>query len=394
MEWIKQETKELERELLQVRRALHKIPEIGDELPMTKQFVCEYLDGIGVSYRSVADCDGVVVTIKGAAPGKTVAFRGDMDGLHIVEETDVPFRSEIPGQMHGCGHDAHMAILLLTAKLLNNHRENLCGEVRLFFQTGEECAEGAKKMIADGALEGVDAIFAVHVGNLAGNDLSAGDLVIPTGPASAGKSKFTITVKGKGTHSAFPEKGIDPILIAARIVNGCEELAARELPAGAAAVLTFGSLRAGEDHNTIPETAVIQGSIRCQNDDRKAFLETRLREIAMGISGAYRAECIVDIKAGSDTIMNDKNTALLAAEAVSKVIGREKVLTQPPCALMAADDFVNYTRRVPGVYFLLHTNNTQKGMTESNHSPRFDMDESVLWEGVAAYAAIAVQYLT
>ena len=393
MNWIKEEIKQIEQELLQVRRALHTIPEIGDELPRTKQFVCGYLDGIAVPYRSVADCDGVVAEITGGKPGKTIAFRADMDGLHIVEETDIPFRSEIPGQMHGCGHDAHTAMLLLAAKVLSNHRAELTGSVRLLFQTGEECAAGAIKMVADHVLDGVEAIFAIHVGNLAGNTLSPGDLVIPAGPASAGKSKFTITVKGKGTHSAFPEKGIDPILIAARIVNGCEELSARELPAGAAAVLSFGSLRAGEDHNTIPETAVIQGSIRCQNDERKAFLETRLREIATGIAGAYRAECNVDIKAGSNTVMNDPAAAGLAAEAVAQVVGQEKVLDKPPCALMAADDFVNFSSRIPGVYFLLHTNNAEKGITESNHSPRFAIDESVLWEGVAAYVAIAVKYL-
>lgn len=393
MNWIKQEIKELEQELLQVRRELHKIPEIGDELPLTKKFVCDYLDSIGVSYRFVAECDGIVATIKGDTLGKTIAFRADMDGLHIVEETDIPFRSEIPGQMHGCGHDAHTAMLLLTAKLLTAHRHDLQGEVRLFFQTGEECAAGALKMIADGALEGVDAIFAIHVGNLAGNTLSAGDVLIPAGPASAGKSKFVITVKGKGTHSAFPEKGIDPILIAARIVNGCEELAARELPAGAAAVLSFGSLQAGEDHNTIPETAVIKGSIRCQDDALKAYLETRLCEISAGIASAYRGECHVEIIPGSNTIMNHEATARLAAEAVSAVVGQEKVFTRPPCALMAADDFVNYSRRVPGVYFILHTNNAEKGITESNHSPRFDIDESVLWEGVASYIAIAEKYL-
>ena len=393
MEWIKQEVKNIEQELLQVRRALHKIPEIGDQLPRTKQFVCDYLDDIDVPYRSVKDCDGVVAEIKGGQLGKTVAFRGDMDGLHIVEETEIPFRSEIPGQMHGCGHDAHTAMLLLTAKLLQARCEELRGNVRLLFQTGEECAAGAIKMIADGALEGVDAIFAAHVGNLAGNTPAAGDVLIPMGAASAGKSKFIITVKGKGTHSAFPEKGIDPILMAARIVNGCEELAARELPAGAAAVLSFGSLQAGEDHNTIPETAVIKGSIRCQDDGLKAFLETRLCEISAGIASAYRGECHVEIIPGSNTIMNHEATARLAAEAVSDVVGREKVFTQPPCALMAADDFVNYSARVPGVYFLLHTNNAEKGITESNHSPRFDIDESVLWEGVAAYIAIAEKYL-
>ena len=390
--WILEEAKKAEHELLEVRRALHQIPEIGDELPRTKKYVCEYLDKIAVPYRLLDGCDGVIAEIKGATEGKTLAFRADMDGLHLDEETGVPFKSEIRGQMHGCGHDAHTAILLLTAKLLKKYEAQLRGNVRLLFQTGEETGSGAKKMIAEGALDGVDAIYALHVGNLAGDSLSAGDFAILCGPVSAGKNKFTITVRGKGTHSAFPERGVDPILIAARIVNGCEELAAREVAAGTAAVLSFGSLQAGEDHNTIPETAVIKGSIRCQNPQIRAFLGERLKEIATLISSAYRADCDVELKIGSSTVINNSDAASLAADAVSHVFGKEKVLTALSAPLMGSDDFANYAQRIPATYFMLHTNNVQKGMTEANHSPRFDLDEEVLFEGVAAYIAIAFRF--
>lgn len=390
--WILEEAKKTEKELLEVRRALHRIPEIGDELPRTKQFVCDYLDKIGVPYRTLAECDGVIAEIKGASAGKTVAFRADMDALHLNEETNVPFKSEIRGQMHGCGHDAHTAILLLTAKILNEYKDRFSGRVRFLFQTGEETGSGAKKMIAEGALDGVDAIYALHVGNLAGDSLSAGDFAILCGPVSAGKNKFTITVHGKGTHSAFPERGVDPILVAARIVNGCEELVAREVAAGTAAVLSFGSLQAGEDHNTIPETAVIKGSIRCQSPEIRAFLGERLKEIATLIASAYRASCDVDLKIGSSTVVNDFNVSSLAVDAVSHVFGKEKVLTALPAPLMGSDDFANYAQRIPATYFMLHTNNVQKGLTEANHSPRFDLDEAVLFEGVAAYIAIALRF--
>ena len=393
MEWIVSECKKIEAALLEARRDLHKIPEIGGTLPRTKKYVCEKLEAMGIPYRPNQGDDGIIAEIKGAHSGKTLAFRADMDALHVDEETDVPFRSTIAGQMHGCGHDAHTATLLAAAQILHAHRDRLNGTVRLLFQTGEETGTGAKQMLAEGALDGVDAICALHVGNLAGKDIEAGTLVVLPGPVSAGKNKFTITVNGKGTHSAFPEQGVDPILIAARIVNGCEELAARELPAGTAAVLSFGSLQAGLDHNTIPASAVIKGSIRCQNEKMRTFLGERLKCIAESIAAAYRGTCQVELKKGSSTVMNDEALADLVSLAVTSVLGKDKVITKAPAALMGSDDFANYAEKIPGVYFFLHTNNAEKGIVESNHNPRFDIDESVLWQGVAAYVAMAVEYL-
>lgn len=393
MDFIVPECRGAEKNLLEMRRILHTIPEIGGSLPKTREFVCTRLKKVNIPYHLNNGDDGIVAEIQGAYPGKTVAFRADMDGLHIEEETEVPFRSKIKGQMHGCGHDVHTAVLLTAAEILQKHRDILHGTVRLLFQTGEETGTGAKQMLAEGALEGVDAIFALHAGNLAGNDLPAGNIVILPGPVSAGKNKFTITVNGKGTHSAFPEKGVDPILIAARIVNGCEEIMARELPAGTAAVLSFGSLQAGLDHNTIPETAVIKGSIRCQDAEIREFIGKRLKSLSEGICQAFRASCQVELKQGSSTVMNDRELAAFAAETVGGVLGKDTVTTQLSAALMGSDDFANYAMRIPAVYFMLHTNNTEKGITEANHSPRFDVDETVMWKGAAACVALAIEYL-
>ena len=390
---ILREARRLEGELIEVRRCLHRIPEIGDELPATRRFVCDYLERIGVPYRCLDGCDAVVAEIVGERPGGTVAFRADMDAIRVEEEVDVPFRSENAGRMHGCGHDAHTAILLLTAKLLSAVRAELSGRVRLLFQTGEETGTGARKMIEGGAVDGIDALFALHVGSLAGDALAPGELAILPGFVSAGKTKLTLTVKGRGTHSAFPERGIDPIPIAAQIVLACRELMERELPAGTAAILSFGSLHAGEDHNTIPEEAVLLGSIRCQDPVVKAFLAKRVTECSKEIAEASGAECTVVCKNGSESVKNDAGMAALAAEAVGEVLGGEYVKTSLPRPLMASDDFANYASRIPSVYFMLHTNHPEKGITEPNHSPRFDLDESVLWEGVAAYAAIAVKFL-
>lgn len=387
------ECKKREEALIALRRELHKVPEIGGDLPKTRKIVCDFLDKRGISYTVNPNDDGLVAEIQGRGDGKTIAFRADMDGVHIDEANDLPFRSQIDGQMHGCGHDAHTAMLLIAAEMINEQKDALNGTVRLLFQSGEETGTGAKHMLARGALDGVDAICALHVGNLAGDAHNAGDMIILPGPVSAGKDKFTITVRGKGTHSAFPEKGIDPILIAARIVNACEEISARELPAGTAAVVSFGSFQSGVDHNTIPDTAVLRGSIRTQDDGMRSLIGERLACMSNHIASAFRAQCEVEVKKGSRTVMNDPELSAFAAKAVAEALGDDKVVTKISSALMGSDDFANYASKVPAVYVFLHTNNPQKGIIEANHNSRFDIDESVLWEGVAAYVAITMNYL-
>jgi amidohydrolase len=280
---------------------------------------------------------------------------------------------------------------LVVAKILSLHTNQLKGTVKLIFQTGEETGSGAKKIIASGAVDDVDAMLAIHVGNLAGDDQIKGDIIIKEGAVSAGKDKFTITVKGKGTHSAFPERGVDPILISARIVNACEELVAREVPAGTSAVLSFGSISAGQDHNTIPDKAVIKGSIRCQDEKIRDFLGARLIELAKGIAQSFRGDADVDIKRGSMTVVNDSEFAKFAYNAVKSVYG-DSVYNNTKSALMGSDDFANYASKIPSVYFFLHTNN-DKDICYSNHNPKFDVDESVLIKGVASYLAIVLSYL-
>lgn len=377
--------------LIALRRELHKFPEIGSDLPNTKKIVCEFLNKEGIPYKELPNDDGIIAEIKGRGQGKTLAFRADMDGLHIDEATNVPFRSQIEGQMHGCGHDAHTAILLLAAQILNEQKDTFNGTVRLLFQTGEETGTGAKIMLQNGALEGVDAVCAIHVGSLTGDEQKAGDLVVLSGPVTAGKNKFTITVRGKGTHTAFPHKGIDSILIGARIIDGCAKYSAEELSQGA--ILNFGTFNAGIDHNTIPETAILKGGIRVQDPSLREEVGKRLVEICEVAAKSVGGSVEVEIKKGSETVMNDEHLSQLAVHAIKEALGEEKVKTQTCRAVMGSDDFANYASKVPSLYFFLHTNNEEKGIIEANHNPSFDIDESVLWEGVAAYVAIAKKFL-
>lgn len=387
VEWLKTACKQREGELIALRRRLHRVPEIGSQLPRTQAIVCETLDELGIPYKKNQGDDGVVAEIRGAHPGKTLAFRADMDGLHI-DEADRPYASEIPGQMHGCGHDAHTAMLLVAAAVLVDHRDRLHGTVRLLFQAAEELGIGARQMLAEGALDGVDAICAIHVGALAGEKYQSGDLIILPGPVSAGKNRVTITVHGKGTHSAFPEKGIDPIGIAARILLACEELSDKRQ----GIVLSFGKVEAGVDHNTIPDRAVLYGSLRVQDDEHRERLGRQITELAHRLAASFGATCEVAIKKGSVTVMNDPALSALVAQAAQEVCPGQ-VITQPDVPLMGSDDFCHYAVRVPGVYFFLHTNSLPKGIDAFNHNPAFDVDESVLWEGVAVYAAAALRYL-
>ena len=379
-------------ELVEMRKELHKIPEIGGDLPKTRKYVQNKLDSYGISYELNQGDSGLVAYINGDGDGKTLAFRADMDALNVQEENDLPYKSIHDGKMHGCGHDAHTAILLATAKVLSKNKNLINGRVKLVFQAGEETGTGAKQMIKEGVLHGVDAFCAVHVGNLAGDDNKSGNLIVKSGAVTAGKDKFTITVKGKGTHSAFPEKGVDPMLISARIVNGAEELIAREIPAGTPAVLSFGSIVAGKDHNTIPETAEIKGSIRCQDEDVRTFLGERLKEMACGIAKAFRGEAIVNINKGSKTVMNDPTLANYFYETLKSVY-KDEVLCETKSELMGSDDFANYAQQLPSVLFFLHTNNVKKGICAPNHNPKFDVDEEVLIKAVTSYVLIAINYL-
>lgn len=393
MNWIQKETELIKSRLIQMRRDLHKIPEFGEILPKTKAYVKSVLDEFNIDYTENPNDSGIIANIKGRQDGKIIILRADMDAIHGTEETEFDFKSEIDGCMHGCGHDAHTATLLCVGIILSKNKDKFNGTVRLVFQTAEEIGSGAKRMMEQNVFNGVSASLGLHVGNLTGNDTPTGAIVIKKGYVSAGKTKFIITVKGKATHSAFPALGIDSILIGARIVNGLEELSAREIPVGQNAVISVGSFHAGEDHNTIPAIATISGSIRCQDDDFRNTLGNRVVEVAKGICSAFRADCDVKIWTSSISVNNDATMCEFMANSCQKVLDSAEILTQTSAPLMASDDFCYYAKQVPSVYFFLHTNNPQKGYVHSNHSPYFAIDEDVLYKGVLAYLVTATDFL-
>lgn len=384
--------KQIEEKLISMRRYLHSIPEFGGNLPETRKFVCKQLDSLGIPYTLNSEDDGLIAEIKGAKSGKVLGLRADMDALNIKEETGLPFASKFDGKMHGCGHDAHTAILLAAAEIINQNKDSLNGTVRLIFQSGEETGTGAKAMIKEGVLNGLDALCATHVGNLTGEDLTPGTITVSDGAATAGKAKFSVVINGKGTHSAYPQRGIDPIMTGVKIIEESHKMIREELK-GENVILAFANFSAGEDHNTIPSTATLKGSIRAQSVKARDYAAKRFSEICDEVSAEFGATVDKNIILGSIPVINDKYLAKTVSEAIKSVVDPELVVTQPAEPLMGSDDFCNFAAKVPSVYFFIHTNNFEKGIKEVNHNPKFDVDESVLYLGVASFVAIVDKYL-
>ncbi len=393
MERIWESCRPLEGAITGWRRDLHRIPEIGEDLPRTQAYVKARLGEIGIPYRTGTKDSSVIAEIEGGMPGRRVAFRADMDALEIEEETGLPFASEHPGRMHACGHDAHTAMLLGAGKVLWENRARLHGSVRLIFQTAEEPVRGARIAIADGCLDGVDAVFGTHIGTLMGTEIPSGTILISRGCCMASGDHFTITVRGAGCHGSSPEKGVDPIHIAAHVLLTIEGIQAREISALEPAVVTVGRIHGGDANNVIPDTVMMGGTIRALDRSMRDRVARRMREIAEGTALALGGSAVMELTQSVPPVVNDPAMADLAARAAREVAGAEKVEGDRKRPCMGSEDFSLYLEEVPGCFMFLSTADPAKGTNVSHHSARFNVDEGVLWEGSAVFAAIAERFL-
>ena len=285
----------LQDEITALRRELHQIPEVGAQLPETAACLSAHLDRLGIPFvRSPRD-SGLIASIQGGLPGRTVALRADMDALPIQEETGLPFSSRRPGVMHACGHDAHAAMLMGAAQVLQKHRKELRGTVRLLFQPAEEQCEGAKVILEQGALDGVDAIFGFHIGTLLGDDIPSGTVIAPSGCCMAAFDKFTIRVRGRGCHGSTPEKGVDPVNAAAHIVLSLQAITTREISAARSLVLTIGRIQGGDQYNIIPDEVVLEGTIRTLEGGLRQYAARRIGEVAQAAAAVFgaSADCTI-----------------------------------------------------------------------------------------------------
>jgi amidohydrolase len=374
------------------RRHLHMHPELGFQEFETSKFVAERLASLGVDdIRTGVGKTGIIALIRGTAAkgnGKTLLLRADMDALPIEEENDVDYKSQNPGVMHACGHDAHTSMLLGVARLLSERRDHFGGTVKLFFQPAEEGLGGAMAMINDGALEDPkpDAALGLHIWQ--GGD--TGVVEAPGGIAMVGGDGFTITVKGKGGHGAQPHLTVDPITIGAQIITALQTVVSRERTPTMPAVVSVGALHAGNASNVIPETAVMTGTIRSVTEEQRAQLARRVSEIAEGVGAAMRAEVDVAIKWGVPALVNEPEMAKLVRAAATEVVGPDNAVEGE--LKVVSEDMAEVLNRVPGCFFFVGSRNAERGLTYGHHHPRFDIDEAALAIGIETMTRSALRY--
>lgn len=390
MQEIYQQAKQMQPELLAIRRRLHQNPEVGTDLPQTRDFVQAKLREYGYAPRGIAN-SSVVTEIEGTKPGKTILLRADMDALAVRETAEVDFRSE-NGAMHGCGHDMHATMLLGAAKLLRQHREELRGTVKLLFQEDEEGFTGAKSVIKAGILDDprVDAAMALHV-----NPGTPSQMVLcGLGHFMAGCTLFRITVKGVGCHGAMPETGVDPINIAAHIYQALQEIVAREVAAQDPCVLTIGKFSGGQKPNIIPEEAVMEGTIRYKNKETGDRIYMRIGEIAQRVACAFRGEARLSELASAPPLVNNDDMVREMSEYVQQIVDPRQVVVLPEGG-MGSEDFASFSERVPIAYLLLGAGTSQENplFGKPIHNPCVVFNEDILSLGSAILTICAINWL-
>ncbi len=381
------EAKAISDEIIAWRRELHKIPEIGLALPQTAAFVKARLEEMKVSYTTFAGHSGIVALI-GKKAGKTIALRADMDGLRIGEESEFEYRSQ-NANMHACGHDAHTAILLGTAKLLKKHEHELNGQVKLLFQPAEEGPGGALPMIEDGVMENphVDAVFALHMDRkLYSFPCKNGDVIVKYGNSSAADDQVDITIIGKSGHGSEPDRCVDPIAIASLVVNAIQLIVSREISPFTPCVISFGTIAGGKGaENVIPNTVVLHGTIRNQDMATREFVFRRIEEIVRHITAAMRADCEVTFVFGYPPTKNDKAMVDGFLAAASKLLPSEDIHLSEDDS-MGGEDAGYFFQKAPGCFFRLYSAAPfADGEVYPAHSSRFVLDDSVLYRGAALF---------
>jgi hippurate hydrolase len=382
-------------EVLDIRRRLHRRPEIGLALPETQRLVAAELEELGLAAALGKTVGGVTAVIDGARPGSTILLRADMDALPLQEDTGLDFSSEIAGVMHACGHDTHVAMLLGAGRLLVERRDALAGRVLLMFQPGEEGYHGARYMLEDGLLEGhgeslVTAAFAIHIGVR----YESGTINLRPGPLLASGDTIRITVGGRGGHASAPHLALDPITVAAEIVLALQVMVGRRVDAFDPAVVTIANIAAGTTTNIIPETAFLQGTMRTISDETRDEVRGHVRRVAEGIAAAHGATAEVELEPGYPVTRNDPAFTELVETAASELLGADRVRTMS-APIMGAEDFSYVLQRVPGAMAFLGASPAGRDPESApqNHSNRVVFDEEAMAVGSALYAAVALCHL-
>lgn len=378
-------------ELVELRRRIHRRPEIGLDLPRTQAAIIEALEGLPLEIETGSALTSVTATLQGARPGRRVLLRGDMDALVMPEDTGLDFASELPGVMHACGHDAHVSMLVGAARLLCARRDELEGSVRFMFQPGEEGSGGAVHMIDEGVLDGVDAAFAIHVTP----NLPSGWISTRPGPLMASADELFITVRGRGGHASTPHFTADPIPVACEIVTAIQTAVTRRVDAFNPAVVTVARIEAGTTTNVIPETAALSGTIRTTSERTRETVHADLVRLAQGIASAHGMTAEVEVAKGYPVTVNDEGVSRLVLEVAEGVVADGRVV-EAPAPVMGAEDWSYVLQRVPGAMAFLGVcppDIPDARLAPACHSNVMRLDEPAMVTGAALHAAMALRLL-
>jgi amidohydrolase len=379
-------TEQLREEVRELRRWLHQHPEPGFEEFETSKFIRDYLSKHEIWFRECTET-GVLAEIDTKRDGKTVAFRADIDALPIIEANDVSYKSKNEGYMHACGHDSHTAVLLATAKFIKENIEEYSGKIRFLFQPAEESPPGgAKPMIVDGALEGVDYVYGLHCNP----EIEVGQIAVINGPMMAAADRIEIKIIGKGGHGASPHQTIDPVVIASQVINNLQVIVSRNLNPQDAAVVTIGKLEGGFRFNVIAPEVNLDGTVRTLTPETREKVKSRIEEIVKGTVSAHGADYEFKYTYGYPPLINHDEHVDFIREVGSSLLG-DKGVIELPFASLGGEDFSYFVEEVPGAFFRLGIK-----MTDSEqyplHNAKFDMDEAGLEYGIKMFAGIAYKH--
>jgi amidohydrolase len=380
-----------ERELLiRTRRDLHRHPELGYQEHRTAGIVAERLQAAGYQVRTGVAETGVLGTLESGREGPTLLLRADMDALPVQEENTSEFASVHAGKMHACGHDAHVAIALAVAERLARNSGEWSGSIRYAFQPAEEGGGGALRMVEEGVLEGVDAALGLHVWS----GLPSGTIGVVDGPMMAGSRDFRLVIQGRGGHGALPHQTVDATLVASQVVVALQQIVARNVSPLDSAVVTVGAFRSGTAFNVISGRAILEGTFRAFDAGVMEHVRRRIEEVVRGTCAAYGAE--VDVGFGAQSYpptVNDARMVALVRESAEEVLGADAVRSDEGVRTMAAEDFSEFSARVPGCYFFVGVFNEAVGAVHPHHSPLFSICEDALTVGVDVLHRAARKYL-